>query len=862
YAHSESELWQSREELSDVEQAPNMSRLGQIPDPGVEPASSGLSKEVWRLYVDQASQADDHFFKAWNLQMDNLILFAALFSAVLAAFVVESYQNLQADPNAASVDLLQRILATLHHSDVCINALWFASLVISISTAFLAILAKQWLFNLSEDWEPTLEMKGRQRHFRREIRQRWKLSSVLSWLPALLHVSLLCFRRLAVFLQSINTTPHGRHCIIYVATHAISVIDFRSPYKTSVTAAMTKAVVSPLVEILAVLYTFRFKLAGGIGLFDGCCRRQRSGDQDDSEVSQREMAGVDPDTSRYIRLVSDNSPLQPERNYSDIRGEMKAAFTQLQYLYRNCDQIDAQVLAGLLMSYQEDDSQLLAGELCRFPPLLQHRHLFMDTGALLLSRPLSHMRVAYKDRSPRLYPADKARMLEQSIMLTQLLTEADENDMQYPSRVSVDTWSLPSMVFKRIADLSLIGDEDTVLVACILRLRLYKDYLTWAGAGNPEARVRLFMRCLLDKEELARVRIEHLGFLVNTVICLGIKRRIALGTLELRRPDGGQAAETRLHASHTLELLAEIILAGPRLDSSALWQFCWGIWLMSKPVLLSFVPRDALIPRVHAWKTKTAFAKALPELLTTRSGYCASLYATLVLMETLLAHGQPEWHAPSQGDGIQPLTRAFVEKYPSFLQGFLDELPVPSEQFPADFALKPDASAWPVRILQVLVRISAYLSTYRRDTNRKHVVHTTLGIVVCVWEHMRRDKRTSYELDDMCRIACVTACHFASLHREEGHTSGFVQADFAFDADDLTSQALADRIAFLLQAVSTLDQKLLHTFSAIFSFLADDARAAGELPDNLRVSLFDCLRQAALPADLFTVLYSNVALSV
>ncbi|KAH9833043.1 uncharacterized protein C8Q71DRAFT_250072 [Rhodofomes roseus] len=466
-----------------------------------EPLSSGLSKEAWKIYVDRASQADEHSFKAWNLQMHNRILFAALFSAVLAAFVLESYQNLQPDPNSASVDLLQQILPTLQSNgrlshatlntssapgnfqpsstDVCINALWYASLVISISTAFLAILAKQWIFNLSEDWEPTLVMKGRQRYFLRESRERWKLSSVLSWLPALLHVSLLLFfAGLAIFLQSINTTiAIVGGCLmaitvsIYVATHTISMLDCRSPYKTSVTTALVTAVLSALIELHSVIYTFHARIVTGVGLFhECCCRRRRHRSQSDLDLPRSETDDADTDILIFIRSVSEHAPPQPMGDFSDVRREMKAAFKQLlgrsanpriwetDYLHRKCDDINAHVLTDLIR--QGGDGRLLTKERCHFPSLPRYRRLFIDAGALsLLSHPLSYLPAHNRDRSLPLRPADKAAMLK----LTQLLTEADGASLAQvegvPVGTHVDPRPLPSSVVELIANLRLLATK-------------------------------------------------------------------------------------------------------------------------------------------------------------------------------------------------------------------------------------------------------------------------------------------------------------------------------------------------------------------------------------------------------------------
>ena len=89
---------------------------------------------------------------------------AGLFSAVSSAFVIDVHSQLQPDPNEQSAALLRAILLTLNHSAipgespvvppaqesppggvVVVTGLMYASLLISVLAAFVAMLGKQWL---------------------------------------------------------------------------------------------------------------------------------------------------------------------------------------------------------------------------------------------------------------------------------------------------------------------------------------------------------------------------------------------------------------------------------------------------------------------------------------------------------------------------------------------------------------------------------------------------------------------------------------------------------------------------------------------------------------------------------------------
>ncbi|KZV97207.1 hypothetical protein EXIGLDRAFT_584554, partial [Exidia glandulosa HHB12029] len=129
----------------------------------------------WDIYRNQTSKFDEANYETWNKTLDILLLFAALFSAVSTAFLIESYKLLQPDyteitarvliatiqsqnlndtfPAARSStgtqppEPLQRYLDPFipsRHS-LWVNGLWFTSLSIALAVAFLCILLKTWL---------------------------------------------------------------------------------------------------------------------------------------------------------------------------------------------------------------------------------------------------------------------------------------------------------------------------------------------------------------------------------------------------------------------------------------------------------------------------------------------------------------------------------------------------------------------------------------------------------------------------------------------------------------------------------------------------------------------------------------------
>ncbi|KAK0212199.1 hypothetical protein DFS33DRAFT_1224268, partial [Desarmillaria ectypa] len=125
---------------------------------------------VWRTYLDESTNYDARMVGESRDSVDVLLVFAGLFSAVVTTFVSQTSQSLRADYTQVSAALLfemvliQRAIAngssldnvpmtslnpyatfTPATTDVWVNSLWFTSLSLSMATALVAVLVKQWL---------------------------------------------------------------------------------------------------------------------------------------------------------------------------------------------------------------------------------------------------------------------------------------------------------------------------------------------------------------------------------------------------------------------------------------------------------------------------------------------------------------------------------------------------------------------------------------------------------------------------------------------------------------------------------------------------------------------------------------------
>uniref|UniRef100_A0A0W0FFZ5 DUF6535 domain-containing protein n=1 Tax=Moniliophthora roreri TaxID=221103 RepID=A0A0W0FFZ5_MONRR len=190
-----------------------------IPDPYIMPIEltgnvdeekKPTRTESWERMLKEVSRHDEDMVKGWRDDIDTLLVFAGLFSAVVTAFAIESYQWLDKDPADTTVILLTQLISLQINgsqtipleptqfkpdaSSIRINIFWFLSLILSLASALFGLLCKQWVREHQRD--TTTRTPGEAlalRQLRRDSFEKWGVSSFLSALPILLEVALLLF---------------------------------------------------------------------------------------------------------------------------------------------------------------------------------------------------------------------------------------------------------------------------------------------------------------------------------------------------------------------------------------------------------------------------------------------------------------------------------------------------------------------------------------------------------------------------------------------------------------------------------------------------------------------------------------------
>ncbi|KAI0371284.1 hypothetical protein BV20DRAFT_1051695 [Pilatotrama ljubarskyi] len=178
------------------------------------------SSEAWAACAKALREYDEDMIQDWKEEIDTLLVFAGLFSAILTAFNIESYKLLQQQPEDATVAILSQISAQLNSFSVNanfanttsptgpgtllppfkanglavrLNAWWFSALVCSLLVASLGLLVKQWLRQYLAGSSSISRERTRIRQYRYDGLRKWRVPEIILCLPILLQVALVLF---------------------------------------------------------------------------------------------------------------------------------------------------------------------------------------------------------------------------------------------------------------------------------------------------------------------------------------------------------------------------------------------------------------------------------------------------------------------------------------------------------------------------------------------------------------------------------------------------------------------------------------------------------------------------------------------
>ncbi|QRW14346.1 hypothetical protein RhiLY_13345 [Ceratobasidium sp. AG-Ba] len=220
--------------------------------------------QIWDIYVEETDRSDKELVKEWNDSLDVLLIFAALFSAITTALVIESSHQLQPDPAETSAQILLFISKTLvaisknqpveisslselpvsdfspSYNSVVVNTFWFLSLGLSVTVSLVAMLSKSWCNAFMSKRIGMKYEQGRRRQQKWNGIELWGMQSVFVYLPVLMHVALLLFFiGLALYLWGISISVASPivalavvSVLVYIIATVLPVVYDNCPFST------------------------------------------------------------------------------------------------------------------------------------------------------------------------------------------------------------------------------------------------------------------------------------------------------------------------------------------------------------------------------------------------------------------------------------------------------------------------------------------------------------------------------------------------------------------------------------------------------------------------------------------------------
>jgi hypothetical protein len=198
------------------------------------------------------------------------MLKSALYSAVLAAFIIESYKNLQEDPATTTASLLMQMsqqIALLSNgssstfqepesfspntSSLVCNLVWFLALALALTCSLLPTFVQQWTrdFLHKTTMRPSPVVQARVLAFSYFGLKRFGMHTFVDTIPMLLHISLFFFfAGLVAFLLPVNfplmclmTSVLATFMLIYLGLSCIPLVFLDVPYRTPLSDFLWRA---------------------------------------------------------------------------------------------------------------------------------------------------------------------------------------------------------------------------------------------------------------------------------------------------------------------------------------------------------------------------------------------------------------------------------------------------------------------------------------------------------------------------------------------------------------------------------------------------------------------------------------------
>ncbi|KZT66561.1 hypothetical protein DAEQUDRAFT_448449 [Daedalea quercina L-15889] len=171
------------------------------------------TSNAWTICAEEVWKHEEATVQNWKEEIDTMLVFAGLFSAIVATFNAQYYLNLQpsSQPVTPGIYILLANMTVLpggteHLSGtinataggvpgtaIAVNALWFSALVFSLAAASIGISVKQWLEHYVVPQSIVPRQRAQMWHSRRRGLLDWRVPEIITLIPILLQIALALF---------------------------------------------------------------------------------------------------------------------------------------------------------------------------------------------------------------------------------------------------------------------------------------------------------------------------------------------------------------------------------------------------------------------------------------------------------------------------------------------------------------------------------------------------------------------------------------------------------------------------------------------------------------------------------------------
>ncbi|KAG1723780.1 uncharacterized protein EDB91DRAFT_1255516 [Suillus paluster] len=188
----------------------------------VEKEANDERSRFWTVYQKVAAQHDNEFLEHYDGDMDIVLIFSGLFSAVNTAFITTMGPSDATTTDALLTQIITLMVMNSQGAPITDNYPLpvppaYSSGQICLLAAFGAVLGKQWLrfYKLKRFGGGSLEERGKSRQRKLDGLETWHFDAVLQTFPVLLEISLLLF---GISLSSYVWTQQRTITSIIIAT--------------------------------------------------------------------------------------------------------------------------------------------------------------------------------------------------------------------------------------------------------------------------------------------------------------------------------------------------------------------------------------------------------------------------------------------------------------------------------------------------------------------------------------------------------------------------------------------------------------------------------------------------------------------